>query len=71
MNGSIELQVISKIIASPNDEALLDELCSFDESYYALNAFISLLEPKNINKALKDEDWVIAMQEELVEFERN
>lgn len=39
MNGSIELQVISKIIASPNDEALLDELCSFDESYYAIKDF--------------------------------
>ena len=39
MNGSIELQVISKIIASPNDEALLDELCSYDESYYAVDEF--------------------------------
>ena len=37
MNGSIELQVISKILTSPNDDALLDELCSFDESYYAID----------------------------------
>jgi len=36
MNGSIELQVISKIISSPNDDAVLDELCSFDESYYGV-----------------------------------
>lgn len=36
MTGSIELQVISKILTSPNDEALLDELCSYDESYYAI-----------------------------------
>ena len=28
-------------------------------------------EPKNIKKALKDPDWVKAMQEELEEFERN
>ena len=42
-----------------------------DECYFTTNAFISLSEPKNIGEALKDEDWVIAMQEELVEFERN
>ena len=35
----------------------------FDECYCAINAFISLSKPKNINEALKDEDWVIAMQE--------
>lgn len=33
MTGSIELQIISKILTS-QDEALVDELCSFDESYY-------------------------------------
>lgn len=33
MTGSIELQVISKILTS-QDESLIDELCSFDESYY-------------------------------------
>ena len=34
-------------------------------------AFIFQIEPKNINYALDDEDWMIAMQEELNQFERS
>ena len=34
-------------------------------------AFISQIEPKSINEALKDEYWVLTMQEELNQFERN
>ncbi|KAL9267291.1 Retrovirus-related Pol polyprotein from transposon RE2-like protein, partial [Drosera capensis] len=33
--------------------------------------FISEIEPKVINEALNDPNWVDAMQEELNEFERN
>jgi hypothetical protein len=33
--------------------------------------FVSTIEPKNINEAIKDESWVIAMQEELNQFVRN
>ncbi|GJR61410.1 retrovirus-related pol polyprotein from transposon TNT 1-94 [Tanacetum coccineum] len=33
--------------------------------------FISTIEPKNINEALKDESWVVAMQEELNQFVAN
>jgi len=33
--------------------------------------FLSNIEPKNINEALPDSDWVTAMQEELHQFERN
>ena len=32
-------------------------------------AFISQIEPKNINDALDDENWMIVMQEELNQFE--
>lgn len=40
MVGSIELQVISKILTSQevNDEYVIDELCKFDPSYYALKS---------------------------------
>ena len=34
-------------------------------------AFLSTLEPKNHEEALKDSEWFDAMQEELNEFERN
>ncbi|GKB48950.1 zf-CCHC domain-containing protein [Tanacetum coccineum] len=33
--------------------------------------FISTIEPKNVNEALKDESWVVAMQEELNQFIAN
>ena len=33
--------------------------------------FVSLIEHKNLNKAIIDEHWIIAMQEELNQFERN
>lgn len=34
-------------------------------------AFFSKIEPKNINDALMDEDWILAMQEKLEQFSRN
>jgi len=33
--------------------------------------FVSLIEPKNLNEAIIDEHWIIVMQEELNQFERN
>jgi hypothetical protein len=33
--------------------------------------FVSTIEPKNINEALKDESWIMAMQEELNQFKTN
>ncbi|GJW27636.1 retrovirus-related pol polyprotein from transposon TNT 1-94 [Tanacetum coccineum] len=33
--------------------------------------FLSTIEPKNINETLKDESWVVAMQEELNQFVAN
>ena len=32
---------------------------------YVFTTFVSLAEPKNIGDALKDPEWVLAMQEEL------
>ena len=34
-------------------------------------AFISQIEPKKLNDAIIDENWVISMQEEFNQFERN
>src|SRR5919202_442075 len=38
---------------------------------YSFYAFVSTIEPKNIKEAIIDEQWVMAMQEELNQFERN
>ena len=35
------------------------------------SSFLSQEEPKKVEDALQDPDWVIAMQEELNQFERN
>ena len=40
---------------------------SFCEHY----SFVSCLEPSNVDEALEDPDWVMAMQEELNNFTRN
>ena len=42
-------------------------LASFCEHF----SFVSSIEPKKINKALKDADWVNAMHDELNNFTRN
>jgi len=34
-------------------------------------AFVSQIEPKNVNDALRDSNWVVAMQDELNQFTRN
>ena len=34
-------------------------------------AFVSMIEPKNLKEAIIDEHWIIVMQEELNQFERN
>ena len=34
-------------------------------------AFVSLIEPRNLKETIIDEHWIIAMQEELNQFERN
>jgi hypothetical protein len=42
-------------------------LTSFSEHF----SFVSFLEPKKIDEALKDVDWVNAIHEELNNFKRN
>ncbi|GAB2296671.1 hypothetical protein Dimus_038435 [Dionaea muscipula] len=38
-------------------------------NFYLFSRFLSYIEPKNIFDALQDTDWVMAMQEELHQFE--
>jgi len=40
-------------------------------NFYQYYSFVSSLEPLKVDKALGDLDWVMAMQEELNNFERN
>ncbi|KAI3667356.1 hypothetical protein L6452_42411 [Arctium lappa] len=35
------------------------------------SSFLSSLEPKKVSEALRDPDWILAMQDELLQFERN
>ena len=56
-------------IITPYDKGVLTR--SSLKNFCAFNAFISLAEPKNVVEALKDPYWIIPMQEELHQFERN
>jgi hypothetical protein len=42
-------------------------LATFCEHY----SFVSSIEPSRVEEALQDLDWVLAMQEELINFKRN
>ena len=57
-------QILSDLNKGVQTRSKLKNFCAF-------YAFLSYIEPKNINEALADSDWVTAMQEELNQFERN
>ena len=44
---------------------------SFRNNEESLFGLVSLIEPTSIDKALLDNDWILAMQEELNQFSRN
>ena len=54
-------------------------ICDFNQgvstrcriTYCVHVAFVSQIEPKNVNEALSDSNWVMAMQDELNQFRRN
>ncbi|KAL8088255.1 hypothetical protein AgCh_038146 [Apium graveolens] len=56
------------IIGNP-DAGVRTRIATSNECLY--NSFLSQTEPKKVEEALQDADWVQAMQKELNEFERN
>ncbi|KAJ9557281.1 hypothetical protein OSB04_011895 [Centaurea solstitialis] len=44
---------------------------SASANYCLHKSFLSKIEPKNVSQALDDYDWLLAMQEELLQFKRN
>jgi len=57
-------QILSDINTGVQTRSKLKNFC-------AIYALLSNIDPKNVNEALADSDWVTAMQEELHQFERN
>nr|GEX71114.1 retrovirus-related Pol polyprotein from transposon TNT 1-94 [Tanacetum cinerariifolium] len=75
---SIEVDEVVNIKESKNH--LLDQvignlnqrtLRSQAQNHSNLFCFVSTIEPKNVNEALKDKSWVVAMQKELNQFVAN
>ncbi|WP_338309896.1 hypothetical protein, partial [Bradyrhizobium sp. TM233] len=42
-----------------------------EETLLSLKGWVSLIEPKSIDEALQDKDWILAMEEELNQFSKN
>lgn len=52
---------LDNVIGSLNQRTLRSQVQNNSNFF----CFVSIIEPKNVNEALKDESWIIAMQEEL------
>ena len=48
-----------------------NEVLNTHQEFCMFNVFISKIEPKTVKVAMEHSDWVVAMQSELAEFERN
>ncbi|GJU81768.1 retrovirus-related pol polyprotein from transposon TNT 1-94 [Tanacetum coccineum] len=55
---------LENVIGNLNQRTLRSQAQNQSNFYY----FISTIEPKNVNEALGDESWIVAMQEELNQF---
>ncbi|KAJ9561824.1 hypothetical protein OSB04_006984 [Centaurea solstitialis] len=60
----------SQIIGSPS-QPVTTRSAKNVENLILFGGFLGEFEPSDVSQALTDPDWVLAMQEELAEFERN
>ncbi|GKC81256.1 retrovirus-related pol polyprotein from transposon TNT 1-94 [Tanacetum coccineum] len=58
---------LDQVIGNLNQRTLRSQAQNHSDFF----SFISTIEPKNVNETLKDESWVVAMQEELNQFIAN
>ncbi|KAI3681475.1 hypothetical protein L6452_36272 [Arctium lappa] len=58
----------SQVIGDPSDKV---QTRSSTANFCYYKNFVSIIEPKKIFEALEDPNWVEAMQEELLQFEKN
>ncbi|GKB43100.1 hypothetical protein Tco_0888042, partial [Tanacetum coccineum] len=58
---------LENVIGNLNQRTLRSQAQNQSNFY----CFISTIEPKNVNEALGDESWIVAMQEELNQFIAN
>ncbi|GKG05963.1 retrovirus-related pol polyprotein from transposon TNT 1-94, partial [Tanacetum coccineum] len=63
----INMHPLENVIGNLNQRALRSQAQNQSNLY----CFISTIEPKNVNEALGDERWMVAMQEELNQFVAN
>ena len=56
--------VIGNIEEGVSTRNFLNNICE-------MMAFVSQVEPKNLDEALQNNNWILAMQEELNQFTRN
>ena len=57
-------QILTDLNSRVQTRSRLKNFCVF-------YAFISHIDPKNVYEALADSDWILELQEELHQFERN
>ena len=67
-----------QVIGNPQDGVLTraqirakNEVLNTNQEFCMFNVFISKIEPKTVKIAMEHSDWVVAMQSELSEVERN
>ena len=67
-----------QVIGNPQDGVLTraqirakNEVLNANQELCMFNVFISKIEPKTVKNAMEHTDWVVVMQSELAEFERN